>query len=157
MPVTAYPIRQLGPGDFGLLSQLNVMFGQAFGEPESYTAKPPSPQYLERLLESDTFLAVVAMDGENIIGGIAAYELKKFEQERSEIYIYDLAVADRYRRQGVATGLIRHLRAIAVARGAHALFVQADTTQDDLPAIALYSKLGRREEVLHFDIELNPS
>jgi len=30
------------------------------------------------------------------------------------------------------------------------IFVQADL--GDAPAIALYSKLGRREEVLHFDI-----
>jgi aminoglycoside 3-N-acetyltransferase I len=32
------------------------------------------------------------------------------------------------------------------------MFVQADTGEEDQPAIALYSKLGRREEVLHFDI-----
>jgi len=30
-----------------------------------------------------------------------AYELKKFGQQRSEVYIYDLAVSDRHRRKGL--------------------------------------------------------
>ena len=85
-----------------------------------------------------------------MVGGIAAYELKKFEQRRSEIYIYDLAVAATHRRQGIATALINELREIAATRGAFVIFVQAD--RGDAPAIALYSKLGTREDVLHFDI-----
>lgn len=32
------------------------------------------------------------------------------------------------------------------------IFVQADTGIEDEPAIALYSKIGSVEEVLHFDI-----
>jgi aminoglycoside 3-N-acetyltransferase I len=32
------------------------------------------------------------------------------------------------------------------------IFVQADTAEEDAVAIALYTKLGVREEVLHFDI-----
>ncbi len=32
------------------------------------------------------------------------------------------------------------------------IFVQADTGAEDEPAIALYTKLGTREDVLHFDI-----
>ena len=34
------------------------------------------------------------------------------------------------------------------------IFVQADYGDD--PAIALYSKLGRREDVTHYDIDLKP-
>jgi len=76
--------------------------------------------------------------------------LRKFERERSEIYIYDLAVAAAHRRQGVATALIDALKPIAVARGAYVIFVQAD--HGDAPAIALYTGMGTREDVLHFDI-----
>jgi aminoglycoside 3-N-acetyltransferase I len=39
---------------------------------------------------------------------------------------------------------------IAAANAAKVVFVQADYGDD--AAIALYSKLGHREEVLHFDI-----
>ncbi|NQU36436.1 MAG: GNAT family N-acetyltransferase [Actinobacteria bacterium] len=56
------------------------------------------------------------------------------------------------RRAGIATALINELKAIALARGAWVIFVQADTTAEDEPAIALYSRLGAGEEILHFDI-----
>jgi hypothetical protein len=39
---------------------------------------------------------------------------------------------------------------LAAARGIYVIFVQAD--HGDEPAIALYTKLGVREDVLHFDI-----
>ena len=52
---------------------------------------------------------------------------------------------------GLFTGLIEHLKGIAVDRGAWVIFIQAD--HGDEPPIALYSKLGTREEVLHFDIQ----
>ena len=41
---------------------------------------------------------------------------------------------------------------MAAARSAYVIFVQAD--MGDAPAIALYSKLGIREDVLHFDIAI---
>ena len=94
--------------------------------------------------------ALTAFRRGQVVGGLTAYELRKFEQERSEIYIYDLAVAAADRRQGIATALLEELRRIAAARGAYVIFVQADLGDD--PAIALYTKLGRREDVLHFDI-----
>ena len=45
------------------------------------------------------------------------------------------------------------MKKIAAARGAYVIFVQADA--GDEPATALYTKLGTREEVLHFDITMN--
>jgi aminoglycoside 3-N-acetyltransferase I len=78
--------------------------------------------------------------------------LPKFEQERSEVYLYDLAVDEGHRRRGIARGLIAELRRAAAELGAWVIFVQADTGVEDVPAISLYESLGRREEVLHFDI-----
>ena len=82
--------------------------------------------------------------------GLAGYVLPKFEQARSEFYIYDLAVEESHRRRGVATALIGRLQRLARERDLYVIFVQADYGDD--PAIALYTKLGAREEVLHFDI-----
>lgn len=147
-----FEIRQIGPDDVPLLEALATTFGDAFDDTDAYTGHRPSADYLRRLLRSDTFIALAALNGKEVVGGIAAYELMKFEQERSEIYIYDLAVAAAHRRQGVATALIEALKKIAAARGACVIFVQADTAVEDKPAIALYTKLGVREEVLHFDI-----
>jgi aminoglycoside 3-N-acetyltransferase I len=81
---------------------------------------------------------------------LAGYVLPKFEQARSEFYLYDLAVDSAHRRRGVATAMIERLKRLAVTRGIYVIFVQADHGDD--PAIALYTKLGLREDVYHFDI-----
>ncbi len=149
---TPYTIRELAPDDVVLMEAMLAAFGEAFGEPETYGRARPSSAYLKRLLGSEYFIALAAVTDGSVVGGIAAYELQKFEQERSEIYIYDLAVVPSHRRQGVATALIRELGNIAERRGAYVIVVQADA--GDGPAIELYSKLGVREEVLHFDISV---
>ena len=150
MAADSFTIHMLGPDDVALMEALSTMFGQAFNEPETYGGAPPSEAYLRRLLGGDSFIALAALRGGDVVGGLAAYQLRKFEQERSEIYIYDLAVAAAYRRQGIATSLIEQLKVIAAARGAYVIYVQADL--GDAPAIELYTKLGAREDVLHFDI-----
>jgi aminoglycoside 3-N-acetyltransferase I len=147
-----FDVRVLEGGDVTLLRHMLSMFGQAFGDPATYTERQPDDRYLGSLLASDTFVAVAAVAGGKVIGGIAAYVLHKFEQARSELYIYDLAVDEHRRRQGVATAMIDQLKNLAATRGIDVIFVQAD--QGDEPAIALYTKVGVREDVLHFDIAL---
>lgn len=149
-----HTIRRLGPADTALMDAMLDFFGTAFGDPATYTGKRPSANYLRSLLASDSFIALAALEGGEVTGALCAYALRKFEQERSEIYIYDLAVAATHRRQGIATALIGSLQDIAAERGAWVIFVQADTAPEDAAAIALYSKLGVREEVLHFDIPI---
>jgi aminoglycoside 3-N-acetyltransferase I len=147
-------IRQILPEEVALLQDLLVLFSEVFEDLDTYTGKPPRLDYLRRLLVGDSLIALVALKNSEIVGGIAAYELKKLEQERSEIYIYDLAVASAHRRQGIASAMIEELKKIAATRGAYVIFVQADTGFEDQPAIELYTKLGKREEVLHFDIAI---
>lgn len=147
-------IRQLGPSDTSLMNAVLYLFGKTFGDPATYTSKRPSARYLRKLLGGDSLIALAAFEAGQVIGALCAYELHKFEQERSEIYIYDLAVAATNRRQGIATALIRSLQEVAAARGAWIIFVQADTWPEDDAAIALYSKIGVREDVLHFDIPI---
>lgn len=59
-----------------------------------------------------------------------------------------------YRRRGVARTLIRELQLIGHERDAWVVFVQADP--GDEPAIALYTPLGTREDVHHFDLPVEP-
>lgn len=148
-----FTIQRLASGELALMHGMLTMFGEAFDDVHTYGHARPSAAYFDRLLGSDSFIALVALLGGNVVGGLAAYELHKFEQERSEIYIYDLAVAAAHRRKRVATSLIRELKRLAAARGAYVVLVQADIGDD--PAIALYTKLGTREDVLHFDIPVD--
>ena len=149
--VNALETKALTPSDLSAMRGMLALFGRVFEEPGTYLHNQPSDLYLTKLLASDSFIAVAALDESNVVGGLAAYVLTKFEQERSEIYIYDLAVAKEYRRRGIATSMIESLKSIAAARGAWVIYVQAD--YGDEPAIQLYTKLGQREDVMHFDIE----
>jgi aminoglycoside 3-N-acetyltransferase I len=148
-------IHQIQPDEIALMEAMLTTFGEVFDEVETYSGKRPGAAYLRRLLDRDYFIAIAALQDGEVVGGIAAYELIKFEQERSEIYIYDLAVAATHRRKGIATALIQETQKIAKVRGAYVVFVQADI--QDEPAIALYTKLGIREDVLHFDIAVENS
>ncbi|MEO1162038.1 MAG: AAC(3)-I family aminoglycoside N-acetyltransferase, partial [Pseudomonadota bacterium] len=145
-----FTIRRLVSGDIDKARGLLAVFGQAFEDVHTYTKAQPGRQYLNKLLGNETVIVLASLQGAEVVGGLVAYELQKLEQQRSEVYIYDLAVAEQHRRRGIATGLIEQVRIIAAQRGAHVIFVQADL--EDNPAIQLYTKLGIREDVLHFDI-----
>lgn len=143
-------IVRLSNTDEALFDRMLTLFGTVFDEQDTYGGARPGRAYVGQLLQDETFVALVAIRDDVVIGALVAYELRKFEQERSEYYIYDLAVDEGYRREGIATALIESLQTIAASRGAWVVFVQAD--HGDTPAIALYTKLGVREDVLHFDI-----
>lgn len=143
-------VRVLKSDDVALARDMLNLFGREFEDEATYSQKQPEDRYLQRLLSSDTFVALVALVGNRVVGGLAGYVLPKIEQARSEFYIYDLAVDSAYRRRAVATALIERLKRLASTRGIYVIFVQADHGDD--PAIALYTKLGIREDVLHFDI-----
>lgn len=145
-----FEVRILNSSDVGLMRGLIAMFAKAFGDLEIYLGNQPSDAYLSELLGKPHFIAIAATVSEFVIGGLVAYQLDKFEQDRREIYIYDLAVDEEYRRRGIATASIEALRAEAVRREAYVIFVQADLV--DAPAIALYEKLGVKETAHHFDI-----
>ena len=101
--LTPFAVRALTSADIDLMRALLTMFAEAFNEAATYSENRPGSDYLERLLGGDHFIALAAIRDGQVVGGLVAYELQKFEQERSEIYIYDLAVAAPHRRQGIAT------------------------------------------------------
>ena len=151
--VGPYTVQQLTSADAARLKELLRVFGEAFGELDTYQHCVPSDEYLARLLAKQHFIALVALKDREVVGGLAGYELDKFEQDRREIYIYDLAVLEGHRRKGVATGLINELRRLAAERNVYVIFVQADL--GDGPAIALYESLGAKETAYHFDIAVH--
>ena len=143
----------LTASDVPLLKELLKVFGEAFEDPQTYQGAVPSDAYLEALLGKSHFIALAALDGEKVVGGLAAYVLEKFEQEREEVYIYDLAVLKSHRRRRIATGLINRLKTLARERGSYVIFVQADP--EDAPAMRLYESIGTMESVHHFDIPVD--
>lgn len=152
--VEQFIFERLTSSDLDSMRELLEVYAVAFEDPVSYRSHPPSDDYLKKLLAQETFLTVVAKHEGQVVAGLSAYVLEKFEQERSEIYIYDLAVREDHRRKGAARGLIHHLKKLARDYGAWVIYVQAD--KGDEPAIKLYDSMGTREDVFHFDIDLDP-
>lgn len=151
--MSAFQIERLRPDQIPLMREVLELFARAFDEEENFSSAPPSDAYLRRLLSNDRFVLLAASADGRIVGALSAYELVKYERERSEFYIYDLAVAEPYRRRGIARGMIEALKPIARAAGGWAIFVQADRV--DEPAVALYRGMGVEEEPLHFDISID--
>ena len=145
-------IEIIAPDDLPLMRRLIEMFGTAFDEPHIYHDKPPSDGYLAGILGSPGFIAVAAVEDGAVVGGLTAYIFDKYEQDRREIYLYDLAVLESHRRRGIATAAIRTLCAEASRRGVAVVIVQTEHWND--AASAVYRKLGKEEKVLSYEIDL---
>lgn len=132
---------------------LNVLFGEVFDDPERYRDNPPNDTYIKQFLNSSSHIVIVATDNGKVIGGLVAYVLDKFEMERREVYIYDLAVAGDYQRQGIGARLIAKLKEAARKAGAYVIFVQADEGDD---AVYFYRSLKPSEEIQarNFDLDV---
>lgn len=133
---------------------MNAIFAAGFEEPENYPPDEPGDEYAARWLANPDHFAVLGFSDDEPVGALAGYILRKFEQERAEAYIYDLAVLGSHRRKGVATAMIQEVRRIAREAGVWMVFVQADTIPEDEPARALYRSLASEEiTALHFDFK----
>ncbi len=146
-------VRRLGAGDLVAFRAMNHLFADVFGELENYSHRQPDDAYAESLLERSEVLLLIAEEEGRVTGAIGGYILPKFEQQRSELFIYDLAVAKDRRREGIASAMIETCRAIARSEGCWTIFVQADVFPEDEPARALYRRFAREEiKAHHFDI-----
>ena len=148
-----FEIERLSSRQIAEMREALRVFADSFEEEENFFSAPPGDAYLRRLLSDGRFVLIAAKSDGKVVGALSAYELMKYEQERSEFYIYDLAVAEPFRRRGIARSLIEALKPIARDAGAWVIFVQAD--REDEPAVALYRSMGVEEQPLHFDLALD--
>ncbi|MFQ6101376.1 MAG: GNAT family N-acetyltransferase [Anaerolineae bacterium] len=82
----------------------------------------------------DILPAFVACDGDEIVGAAS------YARERDATHLVMLSVLPRWQGRGVARGLIAAVAKMTRAEGAERVIVA--TTNDDLPALGLYQRLG---------------
>lgn len=150
----SYSYQRLTTADTAQFGHLMTLFAKVFEDKESYQDNVPDEAYTQTFLANQSHIVLVAItETGEVVGGLVAYSLQKFEQQRSEIYIYDLAVDLEYQRQGIATALITKLKDIAKEHKAYVVFVQADRA--DTGAVAFYRSLCTDEILTHtFDIKI---
>lgn len=76
--------KQLGKDDLELMNNLLDLFGKMFEDQGTYCRNRPDLQYIQELLTGDSFDSNSSTKNNKLVGGLTAYELKKFEQKRSE-------------------------------------------------------------------------
>jgi aminoglycoside 3-N-acetyltransferase I len=99
-----------------------------------------SDGYLDQLLRRKEFWALAAFAEDDIIGGVTAHTLPMTRTESSEVFIYDIAVQDEYRRKGVGRRLLHALCEQASEHGMQPVFVSVDN--GDVHALDFYRSLG---------------
>lgn len=147
-------ITRLSKQDGLKLQRLNGLFGVVFEDADNYQSRLPRAEYLADFLAQGQNIVLVAERDSQIVGGLVAYCLTKFEQERKEIYLYDLAVSVDHRRHGIGKMLMNELRAVAKSLGAYVVFVQADEGDE---AVAFYESLQPVENLRtrNFDFDVH--
>jgi aminoglycoside 3-N-acetyltransferase I len=138
-----YTLLRLGTEHLDYMRLLNTLFADVFEDAQSYSEQPPSDEYLRAFLSDKAHIVLVTEQDGQVIGGLVAYHLTKFERERSEVYVYDLAVSNDHQRQGIGKALMAKIREIARELGAYVVFVQADEGDD---AVEFYRALNPSED-----------
>ena len=139
--------KRLKQGDEATFVQLIHLFAEVF---EHETTPSPNAKRLADLLEQPGFISFVAIDNDEILGGLTAYELPSYYSQQSEVYIYDLAVATRFQRMGIGKQLIAALTEYCKQHNIKTMFVQAH--EEDKGAVDFYHKAGgQAEQVVHFN------
>jgi aminoglycoside 3-N-acetyltransferase I len=140
-------IARLGVDDVPRARAALEMMHDAFDEDPEVL----SDGYLTRLLADETFWAIGAFEDGVPIGCITGHELAMTRHERSELFVYDLAVRVDDQRRGVGRRLVEALVTGAADRGIDVVFVPAD--DDDAHALTFYASLGGRPtKVTMFDL-----
>jgi tRNA (adenine37-N6)-methyltransferase len=140
-------IGRLGVGDVPQARAAFEMMHSVLGEDPDVL----SDGYVTGLLADESFWAIGAFEAGEAIGCITGHELAMTRHERSELFVYDLAVRVDDQRRGIGRQLVDALVSGAADRGIDVVFVPAD--DDDPHALAFYTSVGGRPaEVTMFDL-----
>lgn len=107
---------------------------------ESPDFKVATQEYCKSLLTNSKFIAIAAKIEGAIVGGITAHVLPSYYSGKDELFIYDLAILEDFRRKGIGRCLIKELFIIGADRNIEVAFVDAEN--EDIGALHFYKALG---------------
>jgi ribosomal protein S18 acetylase RimI-like enzyme len=104
---------------------------------------PVRTEWAERFLTADGHHLFLAHAEESVVGFVSGVETVH-PDKGTELLLYELAVAESYRRRGIGRALVRRLDALARERGCYGMWVLIDTGND--VALATYRSAGGKED-----------
>ena len=96
-----------------------------------------------RFLAGDGHHLLVAYEGAAAVGFVTGVEMTH-PDKGTEMFLYELAVAEAHRRRGVGVRLVTGLRDLARERGCYGMWVL--TNRENRAAMATYVASGATEE-----------
>lgn len=117
---------------------------------EAFEEEPSalSDTYIEGLLRRPDFWVISASVNDEVVGGLTAHTLPMTRSESEEVFLYDIAVLERFRRVGAGRMMIDCLRASALDVGIGVVFVPVEEVDDE--AVEFYRSLQGTESTVRF-------
>jgi ribosomal protein S18 acetylase RimI-like enzyme len=121
-------IRAFRPGDDGLVAAASHLFDG-----------PARADATARFLDEDGHHLLVAYEDEQPVGFVTGVEVTH-PDKGTEMFLYELAVDEPFRRQGIGRALVERLAERARAAGCYGMWVLTD--EDNEAARATYEGTG---------------
>jgi ribosomal protein S18 acetylase RimI-like enzyme len=106
---------------------------------------PARPEWASRFLSSPGHHLLVAYDGSEPAGMVTGVEMTH-PDKGTEMFLYELAVAEPHRGRGIGRALVSALADLARDHGCYGMWVLTDA--DNRAALATYHGAGGEEESL---------
>jgi ribosomal protein S18 acetylase RimI-like enzyme len=123
-------IRRLSQGDESILIEIV----------RSHKTRTIGADYATRLLANPQNFLLVAERQQGPVGFVWGYLLQRLDQDKYQLFIYEVDVSPDARRQGVGTSLMNFIAAYAKEHQLVEAFVLTDS--DNLAAHGLYKGTG---------------
>ncbi|MBN8579726.1 MAG: GNAT family N-acetyltransferase [Anaerolineae bacterium] len=121
--------------DAPAIAKLNLLFNEATDPADIIAARMSDPACVETVILAKEDGKTIGFALVRVVPTVLYADL---HAELTELY-----VMDEYRQRGIASELIAFAEQVASQKGARSILVQ--TGDDNLPALALYKKIGFEE------------
>jgi ribosomal protein S18 acetylase RimI-like enzyme len=128
-------IRDLGPGDVDAVVAASDLFDD-----------PATERLAQRFLDSEGHQLLVAYEDDVPVGFVSGVEMTH-PDKGTEMFLYELGVAEPYRRRRIGTALVMSLRQLAIDHGCYGMWVLTDV--DNVAALATYDAARATERSSH--------
>jgi len=104
---------------------------------------PARPDWAQRFLTEPGHHLLVAYVDDQPVGMVTGVEMTH-PDKGTEMFLYELAVADEHQRRGIGRGLVTRLAGIARDRGCYGMWVLTDRT--NVAAMTAYQAAGGTDD-----------